>query len=80
MTFSKTRIVVILSAALLAGGAIGGVATAYQGHMMAARNALMAARSQLLAATHNKGGHRLAALRAVDAAIHQVNIGIRIGR
>lgn len=80
MSVSKTRLAAMFGATLMVGAAMGGVAMAYQGHMFAARNALMAARSQLLAATHNKGGHRVAALRAVDAAIRQVNIGIRVGR
>ncbi|MCF3945082.1 hypothetical protein AiwAL_10715 [Acidiphilium sp. AL] len=79
MTLSKTR-AAIMAGVLLASGAASGVALAYQGHMFQARNALYAARSQLLAARHNKGGHRVAALRAVDAAIAQVNIGIRVGR
>ncbi len=80
MTFGKTRLAAMFGATLMVGAAMGGVAMAYQGHMVAARNALYAARSQLLASAHNKGGHRIAALRAVDAAIQQVNIGIRIGR
>ena len=79
MTLSKVKFAVI-GAVLVVSGAASGVALAYQGHMFQARNALYAARSQLLAARHNKGGHRIAALRAVDAAIAQVNIGIRAGR
>lgn len=80
MTFTKSRLGAMFGATLLAGAAMGGVAMAYQGHMFAARNALYAARTQLIASAHNKGGHRVAALRAVDAAIRQVNIGIRVGR
>ncbi len=79
MTLSKMKFAAI-GAALLVSGAASGVALAYQGHMFQARNALFAARSQLLAARPNKGGHRRAALRAVNAAIAQVNIGIRVGR
>ncbi|MGC9269587.1 hypothetical protein [Acidiphilium sp.] len=80
MILSNKRLAAMFAATWMAGAAMGGVAMADQGHMIAARNALFAARAQLLAAAHNKHGHRLAALRAVDAAIRQVNIGIRVGR
>jgi hypothetical protein len=80
MNLSKTRLVAIVGAALMAGSVMGGVAMAYQSHMFAARSALYTARSQLLVALHNKGGHRIAALNAVDGAIRQVNLGIQAGR
>lgn len=80
MFVSRKHLTAIIAAAIVAGGTFGGVALAYQGHMFAARNALYAARNQLLASARNKGGHRVAALRAVDAAIAQTNIGIRVGR
>ncbi|HQT83844.1 MAG: hypothetical protein B7Z58_01715 [Acidiphilium sp. 37-64-53] len=80
MNLSKTRLAAIVGATLVAGGVMGGVAMAYQSHMFAARNALYAARSQLQVSRMNKGGHRVAALQAVDAAIRQVDIGIRVGR
>lgn len=80
MNVSKTRFAAVLGAALLVGGALGGVAMAYQGHMLAARNALFAARAQLAVSSRNKGGHRVAALNAVNAAIRQVNIGLQVGR
>jgi hypothetical protein len=80
MNFTKKRLVAIVTASVLAGGLLGGVAMAYQSHMFAARNALYAARQQLQVSSWNKGGHRVAALRAVNAAIRQVEIGIQVGR
>ncbi|MHB1302154.1 MAG: hypothetical protein ACYCZB_01575 [Acidiphilium sp.] len=80
MNLSKSRLAAMVLGAMLAGGALGGVAMAYQGHMFSARSALLSARQQLMLSSRNKGGHRVAALRAVDAAIRQVNIGIRVGR
>jgi len=68
-------------AALMLGAVIGGCAVAAypQPHMFAARHALLSARYQLSIAAHNKGGHRIAALNAVNAALVQVNQGIRVG-
>lgn len=80
MIVSRSRLTGIVVAAILAGGALGGVAVAYQGHMLAARHALFRAKAELQASAHNKAGHRIAALRAVDAAIRQVDIGMRYGR
>lgn len=79
MTLTRTR-AAVMAGILLASGAGCGIALANQGHMVRARNALYAARSQLLAARHDKGGHRAAAIRAIDAAIAQVNAGIQVGR
>jgi hypothetical protein len=77
----KAKSTALTISSLLLGAAIGGCAVAAypQPHMLAARHALQAARYQLSIAAHNKGGHRVAALRAVDAALVQVNQGIRFG-
>ena len=67
--------------ALMLGAVIGGCAVAAypQPHMFAARRALLAARYQLSIAAHNKGGHRNAAINAVNAALVQTNQGIHVG-
>ncbi len=78
MNISRKQFAAILGGALIAGGLAGGVAQAeYQGHMMQARRVLLAARHQLQIADRDKGGHRIAALRAVNEALRQVDIGIR---
>ena len=51
-----------------------------QPRMQAARADLQAARAQLRNATTDKGGHRASALEQVDAALEQVNAGIRFDR
>jgi hypothetical protein len=53
-----------------------GEATARQPHMRAALDDLQAARDQLQDATHNKGGHRVEALRLTNAAIGEVRAGM----
>lgn len=79
MIVSRKRMTAIIAGAMLAGGLGGGVALAYQGHMFAARRALLEARHQLEVAAPTKAGHRIAAIRAVDAALNQVDLGIRAG-
>lgn len=69
----------IIAGALLAGGLGGRVALACQGHMVEARRMLLAARHQFEIAAPNKAGHRIDAIRAVDAAINQVSLAIRAG-
>jgi hypothetical protein len=68
------------ASAVLALGIVVGQAMAYQEHMHAALDALRTARSELEQAEHNKGGHRAEALRFVNAAIDQVQMGIDVGR
>jgi len=51
-----------------------------QPHMEAALNYLKNARSDLEKATPDKGGHRGNAIRLVDQAIEEVNLGIAAGR
>jgi hypothetical protein len=47
-----------------------------QPHMQNALAALQTARAELQTATHDKGGHRVKALSAVDLAIDHVKRGI----
>ncbi len=56
------------------------VGYADQPYMQAARTNLQQARAQLQAATRNKAGHRVKALEYVDAALSEVNAGIRFDR
>ncbi len=79
MKLSKT-ILATGAAATLALGIVVGEAMAYQEHMHAALDALRTARSELQSAERNKGGHRERALRLVNDAIDQVQMGIDDGR
>ncbi len=60
--------------------AVGCASTAGgQPHMQRAIDELRAARAELESAAHDKGGHRVRALRLVDEAIGEVNRGIAAG-
>ena len=50
-----------------------------QPHMQAALEALQQAKHQLEEAKHDKGGHRVAAIKSIDAAIYQVKEGMEAG-
>lgn len=63
-------------AATLAGGVFIGEALAAQPHMQAALDALKTARSELMEAEHNKGGHRVEALRLTNEAIRETEAGM----
>jgi hypothetical protein len=69
-----------LLGAVAAAGFMVGQASADQPRMHDAMKNLRQARADLVAATNDKGGHRAAALRHVDAAIAQVDRGIRYDR
>ena len=62
------------------GSAYAGYAWARQVHMHNALDHLQAAKAELKKATHNKGGHRKAAIALVNDAIDQVKKGIKDGR
>ena len=67
-------------AAMLFGAAVEhGVAFAYQPNMHSALSSLNSARISLAAASADKAGHRVAAMRYVDAAIREVHLGIVAG-
>jgi hypothetical protein len=50
-----------------------------QPHMQAALEALQQAKHHLEEAKHDKGGHRAAAIKDVDSAIHHVKEGMEAG-
>ena len=78
--FARHRLFVVAAVAALAGaaGAVG-VTYAAQPHMVNALRALEGARNELQVAEHNKGGHRVNALRLVNEAIGKVQAGIAAG-
>ena len=75
-TIVKTGIGAIALGATLASGVLVGQALADQPHMRNALDSLMNARSELREASHNKGGHRVEALRLTNAAIEEVRRGM----
>ncbi|MBI3678529.1 MAG: hypothetical protein HY243_18120 [Proteobacteria bacterium] len=64
-----------LGVALLSGVFMG-EALARQRHMQAAVGYLQEARDELQDARHNKGGHRVEALRLTNAAIAETRAGM----
>lgn len=50
-----------------------------QPHMQAALKALQEAKGHLQAAKPDKGGHRVAAIKAVDEAIKHTEMGMNVG-
>lgn len=50
-----------------------------QPHMQAALEALQSAKHHLEEAKHDKGGHRVAAIKSIDAAINHVKAGMEAG-
>ena len=50
-----------------------------QPHMQAALEALQQAKHHLEEAKHDKGGHRAAAIKAIDSAINHVKEGMEAG-
>ena len=50
-----------------------------QPHMQAALEALQSAKHHLEEAKHDKGGHRVAAIKAIDSAIVHVKAGMEAG-
>jgi len=72
----KTSIAAAAMGAMLASGILIGQAVARQPHMEAALDALHTAKSELEMASHNKGGHRVEALRLTNEAIHEVEMGM----
>jgi hypothetical protein len=75
-TIYKGGIVAVAFAATLTSGIVVGQALAGQPHMRAALDDLRAARDQLQDAEHNKGGHRVAAIRLTNESIDEVQAGI----
>ncbi|MEH2047093.1 hypothetical protein [Nostoc sp.] len=61
---------------ILSGAVLTGTVMASQPHMEAALENLYAARQQLSTAAHNKGGHRVNAIKLVNEAISETKEGI----
>jgi hypothetical protein len=59
---------------------LAAISYADQPRMQAARTNLQQARAQLQAALRNKGGHRAQAIEYINAAISEINEGIRFDR
>lgn len=79
-SFRRSRVLRALAFAGFTAGVFAmGYATAAQPHMQAALGALNAAKNELQSAEHNKGGHRANALRLVEQAMQQVQMGIQAG-
>ena len=76
---SRHHLTVAAGAAALAAACFGAGSFAAQPHMDNALAALQTARSELQIAEHNKGGHRVNAIRLVDQAINEVRAGIGAG-
>lgn len=77
--FHKTLLAGAFGGTLALGAAIG-VAVADQPMMHRALENLREARGNLEHATADKGGHRVAAIRDIDAAIREVEEGMRYDR
>ena len=78
MRMTKTTLVALMGATLVAGGCVG-YAVAAQPHMEAALSALQTAKTELQVAERNKGGHRVKALEYVNSAIAETQLGIAAG-
>ena len=75
-----TKSILCVAALLTAAAAAAYAYAPDQPRMQAARADLQAARAQLRNATTDKGGHRNRAIEHVDAALAEVNAGIRFDR
>jgi hypothetical protein len=71
------RVVAAFAGAVVVAAIALPAAAEPQPHMTAALAALRAAEGELARASHDKGGHRVAALAQVRSAIRQVELGIR---
>lgn len=76
----STKSILCVAALLLTSAAAVSAFAPDQPRMQAARADLQAARGQLRNATTDKGGHRKRAVEHVDAALAEVNAGIRFDR
>ncbi len=84
-SMSRRTLIGRLSAIPLAAGALEGLlarpaSAEQQPHMQAAKDALASALAHLEQATADKGGHRVAAIKATKNAIDHVEKGIRFDR
>ena len=77
---SNRKRLLLVPALLLLGAAFVYAIVPDQPFMEKARANLQGAKAELQSAEHNKGGHRAKALEYVNAAISEVNQGIRFAR
>lgn len=73
---SRRQVVGVMALSALAGGPV----EAQQPHMQAAKDNLQEALRHLEQATSDKGGHRVAAIKAAKDALDHVEKGIRFDR
>ena len=76
---SKFLIAFTLGIILTSGAFIQTAQADPQPHMVSALEKLQGARHQLEIAMDDKGGHRVAAIAAIDNAISEVKMGIAAG-
>lgn len=76
----KSTKIILCAAVVLIASAAAYAFVPDQPRMQAARTDLQGARAQLHNATNDKGGHRAKALEHVEAALTEVNAGIRFDR
>jgi len=76
----KRLLVLMIAIALVAFYAGTLSVRAAQPHMQAALEHLQAAKAELQAAEKDKGGHREAALKATEEAIHHVHEGMEFAK
>jgi hypothetical protein len=76
----KRVLMAIVVTLILSAGFFAGRATADQPYMHTALDHLRAARADLERATHDKGGHRDAAIKLTNDAIAEVERGIAFDR
>ena len=76
---SRRRVTGVAVASVIAAAGFAAGTYAAQPHMQNALAALQNARAELQVAEHNKGGHRVNAIRVVNDAIGEVQAGIAAG-
>jgi hypothetical protein len=70
---------IVTAIAVIAAGFVAGCTYGGQPHMQAALSYLQSAYGELQVAEHNKGGHRVVAMRLISDAITEVQAGIAVG-
>ena len=78
--YSRRTLLQTIASVSLVGFLLPSRAKADQPHMQAALDALGIARRELATAEEDKGGHRAKAVKLVNQAINQVEMGIKYDR
>jgi hypothetical protein len=76
----RSILTAIMLFVVVAGGFVAGRASAAQPHMAAALDHLRLAKRSLESATADKGGHREKAIRLVNDAIAETELGMEVAR